>query len=426
MRYGVIGAGVLGLSVALRLRQRGHDVVVLERADLPGGLAASFEIEDGVWLEKFYHHLFRSDRAAIALIDELGLSDRMVWTQPVTTVLRDGRIYPLDSPRSVLAFDPLPVVDRLRLGAGVALLRLMPSPGSLEHERASDWVPRVMGRRAYDVVWGPLLEGKFGDAGGDISMAWLWARIHSRTARLGYLRGGFHHLYAALSERIEASGGEVRYGQAVSEIRRRSGRLEVETANEAAPETFDRVVSTLPTQLTVKLTPEIPDSFRERYPVPPALGAHCLVLSLDRSLTDVYWIGVNEPDYPFLALVEHTKMLSPDDYGGRHLVYLGNYRPHDDPIFRMSTDEVIDQFTPYIQRINPAFDRAWVRDAWSFGAPFAQPIVTPGFASRIPPFDSPVPGLSLANMFQVYPHDRGQNYSIELAERLVAHLDRTP
>ena len=32
-------------------------------------------------------------------------------------------------------------------------------------------------------------------------------------------------------------------------------------------------------------------------------------------------------------------------------------------------------------------------------------------------------GLFLATMFQVYPHDRGQNYSIELAERLVRHLD---
>jgi protoporphyrinogen oxidase len=183
------------------------------------------------------------------------------------------------------------------------------------------------------------------------------------------------------------------------------------------------VVSTLPTALTVRLTPEMPASYLERYPAPKAFGAHCLVLALDRRLTDVYWIGVNEPDYPFLALVEHTNMLAPEDYGGRHLVYLGNYRAHDDPLFKASTAEVIDQFAPYLRRINPDFEPAWIRESWSFGAPFAQPIVTPAFRHQIPPFESPVAGLSVANMFQVYPYDRGQNYSIELAERLVAHLD---
>jgi hypothetical protein len=116
-------------------------------------------------------------------------------------------------------------------------------------------------------------------------------------------------------------------------------------------------------------------------------------------------------------------MLSPADYGGRHLVYLGNYRPHGDPIFGASAAEILDQFTPFIRRINPEFDPSWVRESWAFGAPFAQPIVTPAFRHHIPPFDSPVPGLSIANMFQVYPYDRGQNYSVELAERLVAHLD---
>jgi protoporphyrinogen oxidase len=424
MRYGVIGGGVLGLTAALRLLQRGHEVVVIERAAVPGGLAAGFEVAPGLWLEKFYHHLFRSDRHAIALIEELGLADRLLWRTPVTTVLRDGGIHQLDSARSVLAFSPLPVIDRFRLGAGVGYLRLKPRPGGLERVTAGDWVPRAMGRRVYDTVWGPLLRGKFGASAGDVSMAWLWARIHSRTASLGYLRGGFHQLYSTLSGRIESLGGDVRYG---CEVRRigtvGDGGLEIEIAGDGPAERFDRVVSTLPTALTVRLTPEMPASYLERYPAPKAFGAHCLVLALDRRLTDVYWIGVNEPDYPFLALVEHTNMLAPEDYGGRHLVYLGNYRAHDDPLFKASTAEVIDQFAPYLRRINPDFDPAWIRESWSFGAPFAQPIVTPAFRHQIPPFESPVAGLSVANMFQVYPYDRGQNYSIELAERLVAHLD---
>lgn len=424
MRYGLIGAGALGLTVALRLAQRGHAVTILERDPVPGGLAGSFELEPGLWLEKFYHHLFRTDRSAIALIDEVGVGSALQWHEPTTTVFIGDRAFPIDTPKAVLAFKPLAVPDRLRLAAGVGYLRLLPTPRSLEDQTAGRWMRRVMGRAIYETVWAPLLHGKFGDAADDVSMAWLWARIHCRTASLGYIHGGFHQLYMALSREIIGLGGTIVHGAAVSAIRRRGQELEVVAGRDGSEETqtFDRVVSTLPTGVTVKLTPDMPADYATMHPPPRALGAHCLVLSLDRPLTSVYWIGINEPDMPFLAVVEHTNMVDPAEYGGRYLVYLGNYRPHDDPMFRKSTDEVLADFEPGMRRLNPTYDRSWVRDAWSFAAPFAQPIVTPSFARTIPGFDTPIAGLYVANMFQVYPYDRGQNYSIQLAERLVNHL----
>lgn len=425
MRYGLIGAGALGLTVALRLAQRGHEVVVLERDAVPGGLAGSFAVAPGIWLEKFYHHLFQTDRSAVALIEEVGLSDSLQWHKPTTTVFVGDRAYPLDSAPAVLGFKPLAVPSRLRLAAGVGLLRLLPSPGSLENQTAGRWMRRVMGGPAYETVWAPLLRGKFGDAAEEVSMAWLWARIHCRTASLGYIHGGFHQLYLALSQRVTDLGGTIVYGAAASAIRARGRGVDIVVGRNGVEETFelDRVVSTLPTGLTVRLTPEMPAEYAALHPAPRALGAHCLVLSLDRRLTDVYWIGVNESDMPFLAVVEHTNMVDPAEYGGRHLVYLGNYRSHEDPIFKQSTDEVLTSFAPGLRRLNAGFDRSWVQEAWSFAAPFAQPIVTPTFARTIPGFDTPVTGLYVANMFQVYPYDRGQNYSIELAERLVRHLE---
>jgi protoporphyrinogen oxidase len=425
VRYGVIGAGALGLTVALRLGQQGHEVTVLERDPVPGGLAGSFEVAPGIWLEKFYHHLFRTDRSAVALINELGLGDSLRWHKPTTTVFLDGRTYPLDTPSAVLRFSPLSIPSRLRLAAGLGYLRVLPSASSLERRTAGRWMRRVMGSPAYETVWEPLLRGKFGAAADEVSMAWLWARIHCRTASLGYMHGGFHQLYRALSQRVTDLGGTIEHGAAASSIRRRGDVVAVEYRRDGTDTTaeFDRVVSTLPTGLTVRLTPDMPADYAARHPAPRALGAHCLILSLERPLTDVYWIGVNEPDMPFLAVVEHTNLVDPSEYGGRHLVYLGNYRAHDDPIFAMSKDEVLAGFEAGIREVNPAFERSWVRESWSFAAPFAQPIVTPTFAATIPGFDTPVEGLYVANMFQVYPYDRGQNYSIELAERLVRHLD---
>jgi protoporphyrinogen oxidase len=420
----------LGLTAALRLAERGNAVTVFEKEPLPGGLAAGFQPAgpDGPWLEKFYHHLFRSDRHAIGLIRELGLEESLTWHRPRTAVLRGGRLHTLDSALSLMRFRPLPLADRIRMGMGLAYLRLLPTPNRLEGLEASAWIRRRMGQSAADVVWEPLLRAKFGAAADTIAMPWFWARVHDRTSSLGYLDGGFQRLYAALADRVEDAGGEVRLGRQVQEIHPVAGGIAISHVPVGEPDAvddqFDAVVSTLPTVLTARLTPAISHEWRDAHDPGPALGAHCLVLSLDRRLTDAYWINLNDPGFPFLALVEHTNMREPAEYGGQHLVYLGSYRKMDDPVLTADPDHLLAEWAADLRRINPAFDTSWVNRVWGFSAPFAQPIVTADYAKRIPPFETPVPGLFMANMFQVYPHDRGQNYSIELAERVVNAVDR--
>lgn len=423
MRTGVIGAGVLGMTAALRLLERGDAVEILEAGDGVGGLAGSFEVAPGIWLEKFYHHIFRSDRHITALIHEVGLGESLRWHQPETAMQSGGKVEPFDTPAAVLRFSGLPLVDRMRLGAGVAMLKVLPTSGPLEDVSAGRWLTRVMGRRAYEVVWEPLLRGKFGTAADDVSMAWLWARIHDRTKQLGYIDGGFHQLYTRLADRIAARGGGLTTGFRAAAIEPRGDRIAV-CASDGREAMFDRLISTLPAHLTLAITQDERVTSAPPLARPPdALGAHCLIVSLDRPLTGRYWIGVADPSSPFLAVVEHTAMLEPAAYGGRHLVYLGNYVPHDDRLFGETPDETLARYVPAIRGLNPAFDPSWVRERWSFGARFAQPIVTPGFRKRIPPFETPVPNLFIASMFQVFPHDRGQNYSIDLAERLVRRLE---
>ena len=420
-RVAVLGGGALGLTAALRLAQRGHEVVVVEREPLSGGLAAGFKLDDrpgGPWLEKFYHHLFRSDRHAIGLIQEVGLGDDLIWNRPSTVVLWDGELHRLDSPASLLRFSPLPVPDRVRMGAALAFLRVLPDARLLGGRSAASWIRRWMGAAGYSRVWEPLLRAKFGEAAPEIAMPWFWARVHDRTAELGYLRGGFQRLYEHLSDRIRELGGELRFGAEVQTVRPASGGGFGIELSEGAVDA-DLVVSTLATRLTARLVPDLPEEWRRQYEWGRAYGAHCLILALDRPLTDAYWINVNQPGFPFLAVVEHTNYLSAGDYGGRHLIYLGNYRPMDDPIFSASKEEIMTQFLPHLPALNSAFDPSWVTASWSFAAPFAQPIVTTDYRNHIPPMRTPVPGLWIANMFQVYPHDRGQNYSIRLADRLV-------
>jgi protoporphyrinogen oxidase len=422
MEYAILGGGALGLMTAYRLTRAGHPVMLFEQEEVPGGLAAGFRVgDDGeAWLEKFYHHLFRTDTTAIQTIQELGLGDRLTWSHPRTVTLTGGALHQLDSPLNLLLFHPLRFDERLRVFAVLAFLKLGRA-GPLAGSTADDWLRRWMGDRPYRLLFEPLFEGKFGEMREQIAMPWFWARVHDRTTYLGYVRGGFQLVYERMVERIGEQGGKILLGTRVEQARPlEDGRWQVQSSR--GTWTVDRVISTLPTRLTCRLIPALPADYRARYEWGQAYGAQCLILALDRRLTDSYWVNVCDPGYPFTSLVEHTNFRPAAEYGGRHLIYLGNYRPMDDPLFKMRKVEILAEFLPHLRRVRPDFELEWVKESWLFQAPFAQPIVTTDYPEHIPPLHTPLKGLWLANMFQIYPHDRGQNYSFALANQLVKEL----
>ncbi len=418
---GVLGGGALGLGAALRLAQAGRRVTLIEREPQLGGLAAGFSVGPS-YLEKFYHHIFRTDTTIIGFIRELGLEDRLIWGQPNTSTLSNRRIVSLGSIVDLLRLPLLGPVDRARFLMGLAVLKAIPDEKVFKGWTAARWMPRLMGRHVYEVMWEPILRGKFGARTDDIAMSWLWSRVHERSLGLGYLRGGFQLLYDAFGERIRALGGTVLTGTAAAKIAATDGGLDVHTESGEVHH-FDQVLATFPTRLFARLTPDLPSEFVERYPGPEHYGAHVLVLGLDRVLLPgVYWLNINDRDLPFLALVEHTNFMPPSDYGGLHLIYLGNYLPMDHPLFGQSDDEVLSSYLAAIKRIRPELDPSWVTRHWVFRAPFAQPIVTTSYLDSLPPHRTPIRGLYLANMAHVYPQDRGQNYSLRLGERMTKQM----
>ncbi|MBI4492739.1 MAG: NAD(P)/FAD-dependent oxidoreductase [Chloroflexi bacterium] len=418
MAIGIVGGGALGLAAALTLVEAGREVVVLERDTTLGGLAAGFKLGPS-YLERFYHHLFGTDTTVLELIRHLGLGERLVWKRPDQSVLSGGRIYSLDSAVDVLRFGALPLPDRVRLGAVLAYLKLERRYQQLDRWTAAEWLARWNGQATYRVLWEPLLRAKFGVHFDRIAMPWIWARIHCRTQALGYLRGGFQALYERLGETIVARGGRVELGKEVSGIAvEPDGAVLVTTTS--GDYRFERLLATLPTRLFLRLARGLPREYVDRYAAEGEhFGAHCLVLALERPLLqDVYWLGVNDPGFPFLSIIEHTNYMPPQDYGGRHVVYLGNYLPMDHELFRMDERQVLEAFLPHLARVTPAFKPGWVREAYVFKGPYAQPIVTRGYADRLPPHQTPLPGVLLANMGHVYPQDRGQNYSVALGQRM--------
>jgi protoporphyrinogen oxidase len=424
MHIGVLGGGALGLTAAMRLAQKGAKVTLIEKENELGGLAAGFKVSpDSAYLEKAYHHLFRSDKDIQELIQELGLGDKLKWHNTNTSTLYKGKFWKL-TPTNIILNYPISIISRFRMSAVTAYLKFTSNYRKFNKYTATEWLQRWMGKEAYEMQFEPVLKSKFHHFYSQIAMSWFWSRVHERSLDLGYLDGGFQQMYERLGEEIRKAGGEIKLGTAVTKITPvEGGKTRVETSD-GQTYTFDAVVSTLPTKLFLRLTEGLPDSFRQQYDWGEALGAHVVILALTQSLLgDVYWLNMNDPGYPFLVAVEHTNMIPSEQYGGRRMVYLGNYLPMDHRYFKQSDEETIAEYISFLKKLNPEFSEEWITGHWLFKLPFAQPVVTREYEEHIPPLKTPLLNVYMGNMFQVYPQDRGQNYSIRLGSRLARMIE---
>ena len=424
MSIAIIGSGIAGLSAAYDLTKAGHNVVIFDGASEVGGLASGFKVESWDWtLERFYHHWFASDQHVIKLAKELNCSDQIIFRRPSTMMFHRGNFYPLDSPMSALRFPGLGWgANKLRFGITTLYLRSTRDWRSLETIRAADWMKRWAGTNIYRTMWEPLLKAKFGRYADDIPMSWLWARIHTRTAQLGTFEGGFQIFLNLLSDKVRQQGGEIRLNQTVKSITTMSDSKLMVKANDTQ-HIFEQCIATCSPRQLVKITPELPIDYAVQLKKLHSIGALVLVLALKKRLTNHYWF--NLPDtagFPFLALVEHTNFVSPSHFGNEHIIYCGQYLETDHSNFSMSVEEITNQFVPSLTRFNPNFDKSWINRSWVFRSPYAQPVPSINLSRKIPELQTPIKGLWLASMSQVYPWDRGTNFAIELGRRVAKHL----
>jgi protoporphyrinogen oxidase len=280
-----------------------------------------------------------------------------------------------------------------------------------------------MGQTAYDLIWRPLLVGKFGERYyRDINLAWLWARIKSRTPRLGTFRGGFQAFLELLADQVRRQGATITLSSPVTEVAPNpSGGLALTTAGGAA--TFDHCIATTSPRLLARIAAQLPEVYRTQLTSLKSLGAVVMVLALDHRLTDYYWFNLpKEAGFPFLALVEHTNFMPREHYGGDHLVYCGDYLEPDHEYFQLGKEALLERFLPSLSRFNPSFDRSWIKQTWLWRTEYAQPVPLVNHSRNIPAIKTPLDGLWLASMSQVYPWDRGTNYAVQLGRRVAGMI----
>ena len=431
MRIAIIGAGIAGLSAAYDLLKAGHDVTIYEATDHAGGLASGFSDENWDWpLEKFYHHIFKGDKAIIGLVEELGIGDTLFFPRPTTSVIYDGKIVPFDSPMRWITFPGFNLLDVARFGLVSAYLRFTKPWRKLEQETADTWLQKWYGSKIYEMTWRPMLIGKFGPYYQDVNMAWMWARMHVRSPKLGYFEGGFQAFIDELVTAVTAQGATLHLNTPVQNVKQENNQLTV-TANDAST-SYDQVLSTTSPGLMSRLAPDLPADYLGELLNLKSMGAVVMTFALERPLlpdNKTYWLNIpadspdkSQNDVPFLALVEHTNYIDKAHYGGETIVYCGDYVTPDHPYFQKSQEELADLFLAAFQKFNPDFKRDWVRKSWLFREKYAQPVPLLNHSAHIPALKTPIPGLFFASMSQVYPWDRGTNYAVQIGRQVAKQM----
>jgi protoporphyrinogen oxidase len=413
----VIGGGFTGLTAAWRLAaDKNFSVTLVESSAQLGGLAAGFPL-GGTSLEKTYHHLFLTDTSILDLVKELGLQEKLIWCESSVAIFRDGKIHSFKTPLDLLKFSPCSFIGRLRTGFAALYLKHRKNWRGFARVTAHDWMTRACGRSAMAAIWTPLLKGKFDRHFQNVSMAWFWARIHvranSRSAgggeQLGYFRGGFNVVTTALENEIRQRGVKILTGATVEKI---SGERTAIINGETVP--FDFCVFTGPSPAFAKLLPaqDSLNDYAAKLRSIEYLGAACLVFTSDQCLGDFYWVNVNEPDAPFLVFLNHTRLVDKSFYGGKHVYYLGAYLPPDGKTFSLTDDELAKLWFGYLPKMFPEFDAARIGERHVFRFRAAQHIVGTDYEEKIPAYQTPLPGVYLANFSQIFPEDRGTNFAV--------------
>jgi protoporphyrinogen oxidase len=423
----IVGAGFTGLSLGYYLAKAGWKVSIFEKDAEPGGLAGSFKVE-GENLEKFYHHWFTNDLHIMNLIKELDFEDHIVIRPTRTGMYYANNFFKLSSPLDLLKFNPLSFINRIRLGFVVLAVRIVNDWKKLENITAKDWLIKICGKQGYSVVWEPLLKGKFGRYAETVSAVWFWNKLKLRGGsrgekgkeNLAYYKGGFASLAESVANKIIEFGGTINYNTEVAAV---NGDSTIKLADGRIL-TADKTVLTTPLPITAKMLESSVDSnYIEQIKQIQYIGNICLTLELNRSLSEIYWLNVNDPGFPFVGIIEHTNFEPVETYKGRHIVYLSKYLPTDETLYNMTEEAFFEYAFPYIQKMFPDFNKDWVLDYHVWKEAYSQPLVTKHYSKIIPDFKTPLTGVYINTMAQIYPEDRGTNYAVRegklMAERFL-------
>jgi len=419
----IIGGGITGMAIAYNFLKKNLKVTIIEKNKTLGGLADSIKINN-TYIEKYYHHIFKGDDKFLSLVKELGLEDKLIWNKTKMGFYCNEKVYNFGTPTSLLKFKPLDFRDRIRFGKTILSFRKSEFTDDLDNISAEEILIKKSGKEAYEKLWKPLLKAKFGYRYQEASAAWLLGRIkpraESRTTGmsselLGYMTGGFHLFFEELKNKILDMGGTIIERKTVSKILVKNEKVIGIIINGKKIRT-DKVIYTGSVSELTKIC-KFNKEYSDKLNSINYQAILCVLLEIKEKLSDIYWLNIADDNIVFGGVIEHTNFVSKSFYGN-NMVYLFNYLDRKDPKFKLPDKEIIEIFLKDLKKIFPDFNEDKIVSFHVFKDPFATPIYDKGFGKRKPDYITPINGLFIAGMTDVYPFDRNMDGAVRIAEEL--------
>ena len=419
----VIGGGISGLASALAITDLGHRVTLFEGDDDLGGLGTTFPWRD-THLEKFYHCVLPDDDALLPRIRQLGLESSLLWRETAMGFMYQKRIWPLNTPKDILSFGPLSIIERLRMGLMGVRARMGGLSPKLDDITAEEWIRGMVGDRSFEVLWKPLLSAKIGDHYPALPALWLSSRMNREKStgpeKKGCLTGGYRALIDAFASQLKSRGTELRMRTRIQAIEADGERMAVQT-EAGQRESFDYVVCTSPLTAFQKMARSLP--------LPAGLadlkldyqGVVSAVFITEKPLTRYYWMPWVDSGATSQGVIEMSNLVPLSRSQGLHVNYLVNYTHRDSELFQLPDSELVQRYTNDLKSLFPEVANGIV-ETHVFRAPFVEPIWTTGYSQRRPA-TRVIPGkLYLACTAQVYPRVNSWNSCCDVVDGMMQEL----
>jgi protoporphyrinogen oxidase len=423
-KWAIIGGGILGMTLALRLRQNGDTVIIYESADKTGGLTSSWEMDGTVW-DRYYHVILMSDLNTRKVLTEIGLENELRWVETKTGFYSGGKLYSMSNIIEFFKFPPINIIDKFRLGVTIFIASKIKNWQRLENILVADWLTKWSGKRVFEKIWLPLLKAKLGENYKSTSAAFIWTTIQRMYAArksglkkemFGYVTGGYEKINQRFTDHLLSSGVTIEYNSKVNSVKKtQNGKLEVVRGNKT--ETFDSVISTLSSQASVMIANDLTPDEKKKHNDIKYLGVICPSILLRKPISPYYVTNITDTWPPFTGVIEMTALIDKKEVDGKHLIYLPKYVNPDDPLFDKDDAGLKKIFLGALLKMYPELT---AEDLIFWGVSKARVVFalpTINYSKSIPGINTSIDNYYIVNSAQIINGTLNVNETIQVAEK---------
>ena len=427
--WAIVGGGMLGMTLAIRLSQEGNEVTIYESAENVGGLTSSWQMDGIVW-DRFYHVILMSDLNTIKILKEIGLENDLRWVETKTGFYSGGKLYSMSNIIEFFKFPPINLVDKFRLGLTIFVASKIKNWQKLEKILVAEWLTCWSGKRVFEKIWLPLLKAKLGENYKNTSAAFIWTTIQRMYAArksglkkemFGYVTGGYEKINKQFAKHLLKSGVNIKYHSKVNSIKKASnGMLEVISTNDR--QAFDYVISTLSSKASVMMTGELTEFEKNKHENIKYLGVICPSILLKNPISKFYVTNITDAWPPYTGVIEMTALIDKKEVNNMNLIYLPKYVNSDDPLFNKDDAELRKIFMDALFKMYPEISE---NDLVFWGVSKARVVFalpTINYSKNIPGIKTSIDNFYIINSAQIINGTLNVNETIQVAENKLKEI----